>query len=88
MRTEESTLRFAELSARTGLEPELALRLEADPKAVFAEFGLPASAAAWVPEPSGAGLQNLTALAKEDAVVMYSTMCIASEADAPAQAVA
>lgn len=33
-------LRFAELAARTGLEPELARRCGDDPLAVLAEFGL------------------------------------------------
>ncbi|WP_377270047.1 hypothetical protein [Peterkaempfera sp. SMS 1(5)a] len=35
--------RFAELSARTGLEPELAQRYANDPVAVLAEFGLTAA---------------------------------------------
>ncbi|GHF22003.1 hypothetical protein [Streptomyces morookaense] len=35
-------LRFAELAARSGLEPELARRLENSPAAVLAEFGLSA----------------------------------------------
>jgi hypothetical protein len=35
--------RFAELAARTGLEPELAQRYASDPVAVLAEFGLSAA---------------------------------------------
>ncbi|WP_157875895.1 hypothetical protein [Peterkaempfera griseoplana] len=35
--------RFAELSARTGLEPELAQRYANDPVSVLAEFGLTAA---------------------------------------------
>jgi hypothetical protein len=35
--------RFAELAARTGLEPDLAQRYATDPVAVLAEFGLSAA---------------------------------------------
>ncbi|MEV0092381.1 hypothetical protein [Streptomyces sp. NPDC050738] len=40
MNVTEEVLRFAELAARTGLEPELAQRYESDPAAVLAEFGI------------------------------------------------
>lgn len=40
VRTLEETRRFAELAARTGLEPELAHRYATDPVAVLAEFGV------------------------------------------------
>jgi hypothetical protein len=36
----EEELRFAELTARTGLEPELAQRYKNSPALVLAEFGL------------------------------------------------
>jgi hypothetical protein len=39
--------RFAELAARTGLEPELAQRYTNDPVAVLAEFGLSAAASSY-----------------------------------------
>lgn len=43
IRSAEENRRFAELAARTGLEPELAARYDSDPVAVLAEFGLPAA---------------------------------------------
>ncbi|MFF9406835.1 hypothetical protein ACF1B0_15130 [Streptomyces anandii] len=45
MNVAEEIMRFAELAARTGLEPELARRFESDPAAVLREFGLPAGGA-------------------------------------------
>ncbi|MFE1753232.1 hypothetical protein [Streptomyces anandii] len=42
MNVAEEIMRFAELAARTGLEPDLARRFESDPAAVLREFGLPA----------------------------------------------
>src|ERR1041385_172576 len=48
--TVEEDLRFAELTARSGLEPELAQRYETSPALVLAEFGLSVPAAA----PAGA----------------------------------
>ena len=44
----EEVLRFAELAARTGLEPQLAGRFEADPAAVLREFGLSEGEARYV----------------------------------------
>ncbi|MDX6313961.1 MAG: hypothetical protein QOF84_4362 [Streptomyces sp.] len=41
--TAEEELRFAELVARAGLEPELDVRFTADPVAVLSEFGLAAA---------------------------------------------
>lgn len=45
MNVAEEIMRFAELAARTGLEPDLARRFESDPAAVLREFGLPAGEA-------------------------------------------
>lgn len=39
----QDDLRFAELAARTGLEPELARRCTDDPAALLEEFGLSAA---------------------------------------------
>ncbi|GHE55542.1 hypothetical protein [Streptomyces capitiformicae] len=52
----EEDLRFAELTARAGLEPELAQRYANSPALVLAEFGLPAT------EPASTG----TAVVIED----------------------
>ncbi|KNE82228.1 MULTISPECIES: hypothetical protein [Streptomyces] len=41
--TLQDDLRFAELAARTGLEPELARRCADDPAALLEEFGLSAA---------------------------------------------
>lgn len=38
----EQALRFAELAARSGLDPQLADRLADHPEAVLTEFGIPA----------------------------------------------
>ncbi|MDX3457608.1 hypothetical protein PV396_37615 [Streptomyces sp. ME02-8801-2C] len=48
----EDDLRFAELTARAGLEPELGRRYENSPTLVLAEFGLSGAAQA----PAGAGV--------------------------------
>ncbi|MGK5627328.1 hypothetical protein [Streptomyces sp. URMC 123] len=45
--TAQEEHRFAELAARTGLEPELAQRYADDPVGVLAEFGLPAAESAY-----------------------------------------
>lgn len=59
MNVAEEVLRFAELAARTGLEPELAGRFEADPEAVLREFGLSAGEAQLVTGGSRS-VQNLS----------------------------
>ncbi|EMF30196.1 hypothetical protein ACPCIX_16240 [Streptomyces pseudogriseolus] len=63
MNVAEEVVRFAELAARTGLEPDLARRLETEREAVLAEFGLPAGVAGGAGEEpvveslSGAGVE-------------------------------
>lgn len=60
MNVAEEVLRFAELAARTGLEPELAGRFEADPEAVLREFGLSAGEAAQLVTGGSRSVQNLS----------------------------
>lgn len=45
MNVAEEIFRFAELAARTCLEPDLARRFDADPQSVLREFGLSAAEA-------------------------------------------
>lgn len=45
MNVAEEVIRFAELAARTGLEPELARRFETERESVLREFGLSAGEA-------------------------------------------
>ncbi|MFE4637520.1 hypothetical protein ACFRJ1_29665 [Streptomyces sp. NPDC056773] len=50
MNVAEELFRFAELAARTGLEPELGERFDGDPVAVLTEFELPVGDMAWAGE--------------------------------------
>ncbi|MZD07811.1 hypothetical protein GTW43_22400 [Streptomyces sp. SID5785] len=60
MNVTEEIMRFAELAARTGLEPELAGRLDTDRTAVLREFGLPSDEAALVPAGGDRVLESLS----------------------------
>ncbi|MER6352163.1 hypothetical protein ABT186_10005 [Streptomyces sp. NPDC001634] len=64
MNVAAEVLRFAELAARTGLEPELARRLDADPEAVLREFGLSAREAESVVD-GGPGVEILSGVGAE-----------------------
>jgi hypothetical protein len=71
MNVAEEIIRFAELAARTGLEPELAGRFEADPEAVLTEFGLPAGEAE-----SMVGTGRVENLSGVDAEVSEASWCV------------
>ncbi|WP_407841966.1 hypothetical protein ACE1OC_42190 (plasmid) [Streptomyces sp. DSM 116496] len=53
MNVAQELFRFAELAARTALEPKLGQRFDADPAGVLLEFGLEAQGVDWT---SGATL--------------------------------
>ncbi|MGW1774647.1 hypothetical protein [Streptomyces sp. NPDC002104] len=53
MNVAQELFRFAELAARTALEPKLGQRFDADPAGVLLEFGLQAQGVDWT---SGATL--------------------------------
>ncbi|WP_326438142.1 hypothetical protein [Streptomyces sp. H27-D2] len=53
IRTATEDHRFAELAARTGLEPELAQRYATDPVSVLAEFGMSAAESHYMSAPAG-----------------------------------
>ncbi|MEW2248538.1 MULTISPECIES: hypothetical protein [unclassified Streptomyces] len=71
MNVAEEVLRFAELAARTGLEPALAGRFEADPEAVLREFGLSAGEAQHVT----GGTPALLSLSGASADISDATWC-------------
>lgn len=50
MNVAKELFRFAELAARTGLEPELGARFDSDPVAVLMEFELPVEKLGWAGE--------------------------------------
>jgi hypothetical protein len=73
--------RFAELAARTGLEPELAERFAIDPRSVLAEFGIPASGLDRSPEYALAAAPAVLVIEELDQadpsdIVGYSHACI------------
>jgi hypothetical protein len=72
MNVTEEVFRFAELAARTGLEPELARRFESDPGSVLREFGLPADEAV---RAAGGGIvvESLTAVGVEPGQAEWCT---------------
>ncbi|MFJ1974868.1 hypothetical protein ACIO93_40280 [Streptomyces sp. NPDC087903] len=72
MNVAEEVIRFAELAARTGLEPELARRLEADREAVLREFGLTAAEAEGAAG-EGRVVESLTAVAAEASTARWCT---------------
>lgn len=84
MRTREDVLHLAELRARSGLEPGPAQQYGDGPAGV-GDHSVPASAA--VPVATSVAMHDLAELARGDGPSLWC-VCIASEADASAQATA
>ncbi|MGW0631104.1 hypothetical protein [Streptomyces sp. NPDC002758] len=72
MNVAEEVVRFAELAARTGLEPELARRFEADPEAVLREFGLSAGEAEYVTD-GGRVVENFSGVGAQASTASWCT---------------
>ncbi|MFD9306531.1 hypothetical protein ACFWCB_28380 [Streptomyces sp. NPDC060048] len=72
MNVAQDLFRFAELAARTGLEPKLGQRFDRDPSGVLLEFGLEAHAVDWA---GGATLSIDDLSADVDGAVDFCTRC-------------
>ncbi|MBT2447918.1 hypothetical protein J7F03_12685 [Streptomyces sp. ISL-43] len=72
MNVAQDLFRFAELAARTGLEPKLGQRFDRDPSGVLLEFGLEAHAVDWA---AGATVSIDDLSAAVDGAMSLCTRC-------------